>query len=199
VKCPGCQTEFTAGSEASHREDRPPRREEPREDAYREERREEPYREERREERLREERREDDYRDEPPRPSRRPSTEDENEPERRPERRSSRRDDDYDDRDDDYDDRPRRRRRPTAPHRGGSVLGMGIGAIVGSCLCVFLGIGLGIGAINMANNDLREMREGRMDPSGQGQTQAGRICGIIAIILSVIAVIINIGIMANNQ
>ena len=38
------------------------------------------------------------------------------------------------------------------------------------------------------NGDLRAMREGRMDPSGEGLTQAGRIVGMIHIIISIIAI-----------
>jgi hypothetical protein len=32
----------------------------------------------------------------------------------------------------------------------------------------------------MGHIDLGEMRAGRMDPSGEGLTNAGRICGIVA-------------------
>jgi hypothetical protein len=39
----------------------------------------------------------------------------------------------------------------------------------------------------MGNNDLAEMRAGRMDPEGEGLTNAGRICGIIGTILMVVA------------
>jgi len=165
VKCPSCQTEFTAGGEAGFKEAPPPREE---------------------------------YPEETP-PSRRRREDEEYSAERRPERPSSRRDD-RDDYDDDYDDdRPRRRRRPSAPHRGGSILGMGIGSIVASCLCPLLGIGLGIGAINMANNDMRQIREGRMDSSGEGQTRGGQICGIIGIILGIINAIAGAVMMANQK
>lgn len=36
----------------------------------------------------------------------------------------------------------------------------------------------------MGNNDLREMRAGRMDPEGEGQTNAGRICGMVSTIIA---------------
>jgi hypothetical protein len=38
----------------------------------------------------------------------------------------------------------------------------------------------------MGNNDLRAIREGRMDPEGEGLTNAGRICGMISTILLVV-------------
>jgi hypothetical protein len=42
----------------------------------------------------------------------------------------------------------------------------------------------------MGNKDLNEIRSGRMDPSGEGTTQAGRICGMIATILAVLGIVI---------
>ena len=42
---------------------------------------------------------------------------------------------------------------------------------------------LGIGAWVMANRDLATMAAGRMDPSGKGMTEVGRILGIVATIL----------------
>jgi hypothetical protein len=41
----------------------------------------------------------------------------------------------------------------------------------------------------MGNNDLREMAAGRMDRSGQGLTQAGKICGMISVILQIIGLV----------
>jgi hypothetical protein len=35
----------------------------------------------------------------------------------------------------------------------------------------------------LGNNDLAEMRSGRMDRDGEGLTNAGRICGIIGTVL----------------
>jgi hypothetical protein len=37
----------------------------------------------------------------------------------------------------------------------------------------------------MGNNDLRDMKAGVMGPSGRGLTQAGKICGMISIILAI--------------
>lgn len=89
--------------------------------------------------------------------------------------------DEDDDEDDDYADRPRRSRRRGryyTPHRGSTVLVLGILALV----LGLIGIILGPMAWSMGNNDLQEMRAGRMDPEGEGMTNAGRVCGIIATI-----------------
>jgi len=82
-----------------------------------------------------------------------------------------------------YEPRPRptrRRRRFYVEHRGAMVLTLGILSLV---VCGFLGPVAWI----MGNNDLAAMRAGRMDPSGEGTTQAGRICGIIASILLILS------------
>jgi hypothetical protein len=42
-------------------------------------------------------------------------------------------------------------------------------------------------AWTMGSGDLREIRAGRMDPRGESNTNAGRICGIIGTILSALA------------
>jgi len=42
----------------------------------------------------------------------------------------------------------------------------------------------------MANGNLREMNAGLMDPSGRGLTQAGRICGMIGVILAIVGICI---------
>lgn len=67
------------------------------------------------------------------------------------------------------------------PHRGVMVLVLGI---LGLVLCVICGIVAWV----MGNGDLREMDAGRMDPSGRGLTQAGKICGMIAVILNIIII-----------
>lgn len=68
------------------------------------------------------------------------------------------------------------------PHRGGIILALGILGIVICQIC-------GIIAWVMANTDLAEMRAGRMDPSGEGTTNAGKICGIIGVALLLVIVI----------
>jgi hypothetical protein len=59
------------------------------------------------------------------------------------------------------------------PHRGGLVLALGILAWAISCPI------LGIAAWWLGNEDLRTMAQGRMDSSGRGVTQAGRVLGMI--------------------
>jgi hypothetical protein len=94
---------------------------------------------------------------------------------RRDEEDDDDRDDDRDD--DDYDDRPRRRRRQRRgePHRGTTILVLGILAILGIAWPV-----LGPMAWIMGKGDLAKIREGTMDPEGQSNTQVGYVMGIIA-------------------
>lgn len=71
------------------------------------------------------------------------------------------------------------------PHRGTLVLVLGILSIVFCFIC-------GIVAWVMANGDLREMAAGTMDPAGEGNTKAGRICGIIGTIIGIGSVVLGI-------
>jgi predicted Zn finger-like uncharacterized protein len=90
------------------------------------------------------------------------------------------------------EDRPRRRRSRSyeQPHRGTLILVLGIlGLVTG------LAIILGPIAWVMGNNDLKEIRAGRMDPEGESTTNAGRICGIIATILGIFQVVCCVGYM----
>jgi hypothetical protein len=96
--------------------------------------------------------------------------------------RPLRRPEDYDD-DDDDDDRPWRRGRSLPSHRGGMILTFGILALLGFSTIIF-----GPLAWFMGNSDIAEMRAGRMDPSGEGQTNAGRILGMIATLLMLLSV-----------
>ena len=64
-------------------------------------------------------------------------------------------------------------------HRGATILVYGILSIV---LC---GI-FGPFGWSMANRDLRLMRIGQMDPTGEGLTSAGRICSIIGTIFLIL-------------
>lgn len=72
------------------------------------------------------------------------------------------------------------RRRPLfAAHRGGLILGLGIAGWIPAIpfwAC-------GIIAWVLANYDLKEMDEGRMDPSGRGLTSTGRIIAICSIVV----------------
>jgi predicted Zn finger-like uncharacterized protein len=107
---------------------------------------------------------------------------DDDDDEDRPRRRRSRYSRDDDD-DDDDDDDPRRRRRDLAPHRASTVLVLGILSLF------FFGIILGPMAWIMGNNDLAEMRAGRMDREGESSTNAGRICGMISTILHIVGIL----------
>jgi hypothetical protein len=71
------------------------------------------------------------------------------------------------------------------PHRGVMILVFGI-------LSFFICVIFGIVAWVMGNNDLREMDEGTMDPSGRGLTQAGKICGMISVFLSILGILIGL-------
>jgi hypothetical protein len=69
------------------------------------------------------------------------------------------------------------------PHRGGAVLALGIIGLVLCCIC-------GIIAWSMGNADLKEMAAGRMDPSGEGITNAGKICGMVSVIIACVVAVI---------
>lgn len=69
----------------------------------------------------------------------------------------------------------------TRPHRGVLVLVLGI---LGLVLCVICGIVAWV----LGNSDIREMEAGRMDPTGLGLTKAGKICGIISVVLNVVVI-----------
>jgi predicted Zn finger-like uncharacterized protein len=83
------------------------------------------------------------------------------------------------DEEDDFDFQ-RRQRRDLSPHRGGTILTLGILSL--ACIPIIFGPIAWV----MGNNDMQEIRAGRMDPEGEGLTNAGRICGIIGTILGVI-------------
>jgi hypothetical protein len=74
------------------------------------------------------------------------------------------------------------------PHRGTLILVLGILSLV---ICQPLGIAAWI----MGSNDMKEMDAGTMDPSGRGLTQAGKICGIVALVLLGIGIIIAVLVM----
>ena len=72
------------------------------------------------------------------------------------------------------------------PHRGTLILVLGI---LGLLVCQPCGIAAWV----MGNNDLREIDAGQMDPSGRSNTNAGRICGMIATILMILGILAVIG------
>jgi hypothetical protein len=71
-----------------------------------------------------------------------------------------------------------------APHRGGLILALGVLSFLTTFLmaCPVLSFL----AWTMGTRDLREMREGRMDPSGMGMTQAGMVLGMLLSVFTVI-------------
>jgi DNA-directed RNA polymerase subunit RPC12/RpoP len=87
------------------------------------------------------------------------------------------------------------------PHRGTAILVMGIlglvfcplslvvGLVFWPCgLLGLLGLPFGLIAWLWANEDLRKMNKGIMDPEGRGSTQAGKICGMIPTIIFLVAI-----------
>ena len=73
--------------------------------------------------------------------------------------------------------------RPLEAHRGGAVLALGI---LGLAVCVICGIIAWV----MGNGDLRKIDAGLMDPAGRGLTQAGKICGMISVIVGCVVAVI---------
>jgi hypothetical protein len=69
------------------------------------------------------------------------------------------------------------------PHRGTMILVFGI---LGLVICVIFGIVAWV----MGNGDLQAMRAGEMDESGEGLTKAGKICGMISVILNLIGIVL---------
>jgi len=67
-----------------------------------------------------------------------------------------------------------------APHRGGLILALGLLSWIGCPLLSFA-------SWVMGSHDLREMRAGRMDKSGESTTMAGMILGMIVSVLWLLA------------
>jgi len=122
-------------------------------------------------------------------------------------------DDEYGDRQrEDYDDRPRRFRRDWAPHRGDTIMTLGIISLViglaNFMLCIpwIVGIPLGIAAWWMASVDLGKMRRGEMDLAGESSTRSGYVCAIFGVIINSLIMLLCVGyiafiavILANEQ
>ena len=101
--------------------------------------------------------------------------------------RTRRRKPDYDDDfDDDFDDM-RPLRRSDVPHRGGTILALGIISLV---IFPYASVVCGPLAWIKGNTDLAEIRAGRMDSSGEGMVQAGRVLGMISTILILGAIVL---------
>lgn len=71
------------------------------------------------------------------------------------------------------------------PHRGTLILVLGI---LGFFVCFICGIVAWV----MGNDDIRQMDAGQMDPAGRDLTQAGRVIGMIVVILNVVALVVAI-------
>ena len=74
---------------------------------------------------------------------------------------------------------------PMQPHRAVLIL---VFSILSWVVCVIFGIVAWV----LANSDLRAMEEGRMDPTGEGMTKAGKIVAMISVIVSIIGIIVGI-------
>ena len=70
------------------------------------------------------------------------------------------------------------------PHRGTLILVLGILSLV---LCSFF---TGIPAWIMGKGDLAKIKDGMMDPEGEGTTKAGMICGMICCIITAVSLAI---------
>ena len=68
------------------------------------------------------------------------------------------------------------------PHRGTLILVLGILSLV---LCSFF---TGIPAWIMGKGDLAKIKDGMMDPEGEGSTKAGMICGMICCIINAVLI-----------
>jgi hypothetical protein len=67
------------------------------------------------------------------------------------------------------------RRRDLQPHRGTTILVLGILSIVLPLVSIILGpLAWALGSA-----DLNAIKQGRMDPTGEGTTRAGYICGVV--------------------
>ena len=91
-----------------------------------------------------------------------------------------------------------RRRSAIKPHRGGTVLLLGILSIVFSCAFPVAWY-LAWTAINMSTEDSAAMASKRMDPAGQGITQAGKACAMIGAFLGFLGLIAGIGSTINSM
>jgi hypothetical protein len=96
--------------------------------------------------------------------------------------RARRRFDDDNDDDDDYNFHRRVRKAYQQPHRGSTILMLGI-------LSIFVvPLVLGTLAWVMGNADLRAMEDGRMDPRGMSETRTGRTIGAVMVVLNLVII-----------
>jgi len=74
---------------------------------------------------------------------------------------------------------------PMQPHRGVLIL---VFSILSWVVCLVFGIVAWV----LANSDLQAMEEGRMDPTGEGMTKAGKIVAMISVIVSIVGVVVGL-------
>jgi hypothetical protein len=84
-------------------------------------------------------------------------------------------------------------RRDAEPHRGALLVTLGnVSMIAGGLSLCLAGLGAlvsvptGLAAWVLAQRDLGRMRAGLMDPRGRGQTEVGRIGGIVGLVLGLL-------------
>ena len=80
------------------------------------------------------------------------------------------------------------------PNRGGLIFALGLISLLICCIPGFF-------AFFMGREDLKKMKDGIMDPTGQGMTQAGMILGAISVTINALTLIgytIFFGVMAAN-
>lgn len=87
-------------------------------------------------------------------------------------------------------------------HNGGAILTLGVVSIASGSLGTFccalitiVGLGCGIAAIIWSSSELRAIDAGFKDPSGRSSVKAGRICGIIGVILASLGLLFFIAMM----
>lgn len=78
-------------------------------------------------------------------------------------------------------------RRPPQSHRGGLVLAFAILSWATFC------VPFGVAAWAMGAQDLKAMRHGEMDPSGEGLTRAGTVLGAINVGLTGLVLLLMVG------
>ncbi len=80
---------------------------------------------------------------------------------------------------------PTIRPRHHTPHRGGTILALGVIGVACCNICSPI-------AWVMGQGDLKQIREGQMDPTGRGLTQAGMVLGIIGTVILVAQVVFGV-------
>jgi hypothetical protein len=108
---------------------------------------------------------------------------------------------------DDEDDRPWERRgavrRDCEPHRAALLAALGgASLVVGGCFgCIpatgFLALPAALLTFDLARRDLMEMRAGRMDPAGEGQTRRAQYRAGVAVLFGGFNILVTVGLLAS--